>query len=145
MDTHPSTSRFWEKVTTSDIHSYNDTPCLEWTACIDIEGYGRFWLNGKPEYAHRVSYELLKDKIPDDLVINHLCRNRCCVNSNHLEILTNIENIQKGENANRNKTHCQQGHEYTEENTYYRKNVIGRKCKICNLIYVSQSRHRKNS
>lgn len=66
--------RFWSKVALAEI---ND--CWEWQAPLD-SGYGRFWLNGQTELAHRYSYILANGPIPDGLQIDHLCRNRACVN-----------------------------------------------------------------
>ena len=141
--------RFWSKVITSDIHSYNGTPCLEWIAFIHPNGYGRFGLNGKLKQAHRLSYEETKGKIPDGLVLNHLCRNRKCVNPDHLEVVTKKENILKGLTGfvaglrQRIKTHCPQNHEYIPENTYI--NSKGKRiCRTCNRIRTQQFRQRKN-
>ena len=139
------TERFWSKVHISDTHSYNGTPCLEWTAQIDGGGYGRFWLNGKKQYAHRVSYEDKYGKIPDGLVINHMCRNRCCINrEEHLEVVTQKVNAEKGLTGlhQRIKTHCPQGHEYSKENMYIHSDGW-RQCKICVRIRSIQSYQRK--
>ncbi|MBK0296109.1 HNH endonuclease [Bacillus sp. S34] len=58
--------------------------CLIWTSSIDSEGYGRFFLDGKKRRAHRVSYQMHKGPIPDDKVIDHICRNKRCVEPSHL-------------------------------------------------------------
>ncbi len=125
--------RFWSKVRTSDIHSYNDTPCLEWLAAKNQQGYGEFWLNGKLERSHRVSYENKFGKISEGLEIDHLCRNRCCINTDHLQVVPHKENMRRAISANRNKTRCPQGHEYTSENIYIQPNG-GRNCRICREI-----------
>lgn len=139
--------RFLLKISISNDNFYNGTPCLEWTAHISPNGYGRFQLNRKSEYAHRVAYELIKGKIPENLVINHLCRNRKCCNPDHLEVITQKLNIQKGKTGyhdnhlNKFKTHCPQGHEYNKENTYaYNGNRV---CKICTQIRSHQQYQRK--
>jgi hypothetical protein len=59
-------------------------------------GYGRVRFNGKLVEAHRLSYEHHVGKIPDGLVIDHLCRNRSCINPEHLEVVTEAENIRRG-------------------------------------------------
>lgn len=72
-------------------------------------------------------------------MINHICRNRKCVNPKHLEIVTNQENCQKGLSGfltglrQRAKTHCPQGHKYTYHNTYVTRKGK-RMCRTCNAI-----------
>ncbi len=70
--------------------------CWEWTGFKNPDGYGKFFYNKKQRLAHRVSYELFKEDIPKGLQIDHLCRNRACVNYNHMEIVTNHENVLRG-------------------------------------------------
>jgi len=131
--------RFWDKVITSDIHFYKYTACWEWTACIHHDGYGQFKLNGKNEQAHRLSYEDKFGTIHEGLEIDHLCRNRKCVNPDHLEPVTHPENVKRGLAGfingliRRAKTHCPQGHEYSKENTYVYPNGK-RMCRTCNRI-----------
>lgn len=137
--------RFWSKVKTSDTHFYNGTPCLEWTACTDYNGYGKFKLNGKTKLAHRLSYEEKYGIIPKGLVINHMCRNRCCINrEEHLEIVTQKVNLKKGEhnNQNKEKLRCKQGHEFNEKNTYIYPNGE-RGCRTCNRINQHPYNQRK--
>lgn len=119
-------NRFWYKVDKTG-------NCWEWIACTNNDGYGRFRLNGKPQLTHCLSYEDKFGKIPKGLELNHICRNRHCVNPDHLEAITHKENIQKGISANRNKTHCPQGHEYTEKNTYIHPSMK-RMCRTCRQI-----------
>lgn len=70
--------------------------CWEWTGHIMANRYGQFWCNGKMQLTHRISYELFKGDIPQGLHIDHLCRNRKCCNPDHLETVTNKENILRG-------------------------------------------------
>lgn len=93
-------------------------------------GYGRFKLNYKNPRAHRLAYMYWKGDIPKDLVLDHLCRNSLCVNPNHLEPVTQQENILRGRNRLRELTHCKNGHEFTEENTLVTP-VGTRKCRPC--------------
>ena len=105
--------RFWSKAEKTD-------GCWLWTAATQKGGYGRFRLNGRLECAHRVSYELTKGDIPEGLQIDHLCRNASCVNPDHLEAVSQQENIKRGEAGLylKERTHCPSGHEYSSENTY---------------------------
>ena len=103
---------------------------------MDAYGYGVFCHNGLTLKAHRYSYEELIGPIPEGLVIDHLCRDRACVNPYHLEPVTSRENIIRGEGPRILKerhaaiTHCPQGHEYNQENTYISK-TKNRQCRIC--------------
>lgn len=109
-----------------------NTPCWDWPGRLWDSGYGVVQKNSKSLRAHRVVYEAAKGKIPDGKVLDHLCRNRRCVNPDHLEPVTLSENILRGESPtaiNARKTHCDNGHEFTDENTrVYRGYRI---CKIC--------------
>lgn len=81
---------------------------------------------------HRIAYELAVGPIPVGLVIDHLCRNHSCINPEHLEPVTNVENVMRGESAwarNARKTHCKRGHEFTDENTIRRNGT--RSCRQC--------------
>lgn len=109
--------------------------CWNWTAAIDPTGYGRFWLDGRMQYAHRVVYELFVEPIPEGLTLDHLCRNHACVNPAHLEPVTLGENVLRGVGisaVNARKTHCIRGHEFTDENTARNRNGT-RRCVACSV------------
>ena len=116
--------------------------CWEWQAYVQQNGYGQFGVNNKVEYSHRVSYTIFKGDIPLGLDLDHLCRNHKCVNPDHLESVTRKENSRRGENWQRNKTHCKRGHEYTPENTYVQPSSKARICKICKRITRKESKLR---
>jgi HNH endonuclease len=116
--------RFWEKVDKTD-------GCWHWTAAKNQGGYGRFYLAGGLVQAHRFSYELLVGEIPDDLDLDHTCRNHSCVNPAHLEPVTNAENIRRSPLIGWAKTHCARGHVFTRDSTYIRPGNGRRMCRIC--------------
>lgn len=138
MGTSSLADRFSSKWTLSD--EWEGSPCWEWTAARYGGGYGGIRVGGKLRPAHRVSYELAVGPIPEELVIDHLCRNRACVNPDHLEVVSFRENILRGKEAARPdlQTHCKQGHEYTPENTYIHRR--GRNCRACNTASARRAR-----
>lgn len=109
--------------------------CWLWTGNLNAKGYGRLCLDNKNKYAHRVAYEAFRGPIPDNLVIDHLCRVHCCVNPAHMEVVTRGENATRGPNYykgwKRNRAHCAYGHEYTAETTYRRLDTGDRVCRVC--------------
>lgn len=132
-------TRFFKKI---EYSNHFDDDCWYWTSTNHKDGYGQFKLNSKSCLAHRISYELFRGKIPIGLQLDHLCRNRKCVNPNHLEIVSNRENVLRGVSVcaiNYKKTHCKHGHKFDEKNTYFNKNK-NRRCRFC--VMISQRKHR---
>lgn len=125
--------RFYAKIKRSD-------KCWEWTASILANGYGQFHAPSTT-LAHRFSYELHKGPIPDGLVIDHLCRNRRCVNPEHLEAVPQRVNLLRGETLNASevmRSTCPSGHPYDVANTrLYRGRRV---CKSCEA--PKSARHR---
>lgn len=122
-------TRFWAKVQHSD-------GCWEWQAATSA-GYGRFGVGKKMMLAHRISYEMLVGPILDGLHIDHLCRNRLCVNPDHLQAVTHRENVLRGEAGmiQRMRTECPYGHPYDEINTHwYQGRRYCRACAECRRV-----------
>lgn len=117
------------------------TGCWNWMGYIRVEGYGS--TNG--EMAHRAVYRQRVGPIPDGLDLDHLCRNRRCVNPEHMEPVTHRENMLRGDTIfarNAAKTHCPAGHRYNERNTYVARGGK-RKCRPCNAVREREYRQRK--
>jgi hypothetical protein len=100
--------------------------------------------------AHRWLWEQFGGAIPTGLTIDHLCRNRACVNPWHMEVVTNRENILRGETfsgMNKRKTHCVRGHPFDETNTLYVRRAgapISRRCRTCAAEVMRERRRRES-
>jgi len=129
MTTQKTIENFWKRVVkTKD--------CWNWVGTTNNYGYSSLLIKGKYWQGHRFSYTLKNGPIPEGLVIDHLCRNRVCVNPKHLELVTNKENILRGVGPtaiNKSKTQCSNGHKYNTKNTYISKE--GRRyCRVCDRL-----------
>lgn len=120
------------------------TGCIEWTGTVTPKGYGLFYDGTKMVAAHRWAYQQTISPIPDGLQIDHLCRNRRCVNVAHLEVVTAKENQARSPFDPERRTHCPSGHEYTDANTYRRPGTNSRACRAChkrrNEVYQAKLR-----
>lgn len=119
-----------------------NTGCWLWTGHTNGRGYGRAHINRKrTAVIHRLIYELLVGKVPDGMVLDHLCKTTLCCNPKHLEVVTQRENVLRGlapltgGAAQAAKTHCPSGHTYDLTNTVYVRGRSGgfyRQCRACN-------------
>lgn len=105
-------------------------PCKESNTGITNNGYSRIKRDGKNIQAHRLAWEEANGTIPKGLVIDHLCRNRKCVEVDHLELVSQQVNVMRGLHNIDNRTHCNKGHQF-EGNIMVRKNGK-RECAECN-------------
>ena len=118
---------FWRRV-------HKTEKCWNWQGFVLDSGYGQIATRKKPtasgtRLAHRVAYELVVGPIPEGLDLDHLCRNRICVNPSHLEPVTDKENVRRGLHGVL-RTHCKYNHELTPENTRHDRDG-GRRCRTC--------------
>jgi hypothetical protein len=134
LEHRPALERFAEKI------ALTESGCIEWIGGLSDVGYGQFYVGMKANpttgkgYAHRWSYEYHVGPIPEGLHIDHLCRNRRCVNPEHLEPVTLAENVLRGSGAsaaNAAKTHCPQGHPLSGDNLYVHPTKNMRRCREC--------------
>ena len=122
-----------------------ETGCWNWASSKTLHGYGTFNdKNYKTTLAHRWSFLHFVGDIPNGREIDHLCRNRACVNWKHMELITHRENLLRGNSISTQhakQTHCINGHEFTVENTILRK--AGRDCRICHRLADKASKNRR--
>ena len=88
--------RFWAKVRVLP------NSCWQWTGARALNGYGHLGMGSRTVYAHRLAYDTLIGPIPDGLELDHLCRNRGCVNPSHIEPVTRAINLQRSPLVGRN-------------------------------------------
>jgi hypothetical protein len=130
--------------------------CWHWTGATQGNGYATTKWRRRTALAHRISFGILRDSLYPDMHLDHLCRNRSCVNPDHLEQVTPRENTVRGlapEAARRRHasvTHCPRGHEYTKENTKTRlgRGYVERECRTCRRaegrVYAARKRAERN-
>lgn len=128
-------TRFWGKVD----KSAGILGCWQWTGYIAPNGYGQFIAHTDEKsqvrrtlWAHRAAFVMVRGVVGDGLYLDHLCRNRSCVNPAHLEPVSARENLLRGKtlaSQNARKTECHRGHPLSGENLY----VSGRSrmCRVC--------------
>jgi HNH endonuclease len=122
-----------------------DDGCWEWAGAHNRDGYGTAYTTPtgtRPLGAHRVVYELLIGPIPEGLTIDHLCRNRGCVNPTHMEPVPKRTNLLRGVGVgarNAVKMHCARGHLYDAENT----RILPSGKRRCRQCHRDRERERK--
>jgi hypothetical protein len=112
----------------------NTDECWEWQGSRFINGYGRLYVNGVAFYAHRLAHEHFVGPIPNGLVIDHLCRNKLCVNPTHLETVTSGENTIRGMHPNmvtHREKRCRRGHEIVGYNALLNATNGRKQCRRC--------------
>jgi hypothetical protein len=109
-------------------------PCHVFRGC-KSRSYGQVCLNGRMQQAHVYVWEKKNGPVPPGLEIDHQCRNRACINVDHLRVVTHHVNMTENIvghpwQINAAKTHCPAGHEYSQDNTMMEAGGC-RRCKRC--------------
>ena len=105
-----------------------DSRCWEWTGRTNSGGYGVFVRT----LAHRMVYEWYRGSIPSGMSLDHLCRNKTCVNPGHLEPVVHAENVRRGLCATK-RSKCKRGHSLSGDNIRItnRDGKQERQCRTC--------------
>lgn len=112
--------------------------CWLWQGRLNARGYATFKINGQNVGVHRWAYETYRGTIPDNLVLDHLCKVKSCVNPDHLEVVTLEEN-----NRRARRTHCLRAqHPLTEENIIILSG--NRACRLCHQARSAKYRERSD-
>lgn len=147
-----------------------DNGCWYWTGNLNTDGYGVFSFGNKSVRAHRASFEFFRGPIPEGLQIDHQCHDpkvcsggvncphRRCVNPNHIEPATVIQNRSEARGRTntppaiaaslaerRARTACRNGHEYNADNTRIDPKSGWRCCRICNTARAREKRERNRT
>lgn len=103
--------------------------CWNWTGALNSRGYGSV-SSGKStsKLAHRRAWEVANGEIPEGLTIDHLCRNKQCVNTAHMEVVSRAENSHRGNAA---RTHCKRGHDLNNGDVHVQKRLNGFTYRVC--------------
>lgn len=145
--TENAVRRFWGKVNKSGPSASGELgACWIWMATVNNQGYGQFYLGAKNRLAHRVAYLIQNGELDPELSVDHICRTRLCQRGSHLRLMSAVDNTLIGNSPaakNARKTHCFNGHLFTESTTVYQKvgDRITRHCRVCRIGILTAYKH----
>ena len=119
------------------------TPCMVLPVALMPNGYTRCTVNGVRMYAHRASHEESIGPIPEGFEVDHLCKNRACIEPAHLEAVSPRENNLRSDSfagIRSRQVACIHGHPFDAENTYVAPDSGTRKCRTCRTATRERSR-----
>lgn len=114
--------------------------CIIFKGQLDKDGYGTLSIGPSNQKAHRMAWRLFKGPLKQDDTIDHLCRNKACINVEHMEPVSAAVNTMRGLALgvfNSKKTICKRGHPFTVENTRLftdKRGKVGRNCRKCDAL-----------
>jgi hypothetical protein len=139
----PKYDALWQRVFSKIVTNSNG--CMEWIGELDRQGYGRIGIERRTYFAHRVVTLLVRGSLPEGLEPDHLCRNRRCVNPEHLEWVTHRENLLRGPSSNMityRENRCKRGHDLVGRNVMHRKDGT-RQCRTCSNAAHNRRYHER--
>lgn len=139
--------RIFANIEFRDCARFPQNPCWQWVAGLSIKGYVSISINGCIVSLHRFMYAYCIHPLPKGKrhgVVDHVCRNRACINPAHLEFVSDAVNIMRGEGLmarQARRTHCPQGHPLSGDNLYITPSTGGRSCRICRAEHTRVRRN----
>lgn len=119
--------------------------CITWPGRLSSKGYVSVWVDGRPEFAHRLLWEQWHGPIPEGMTIDHTCWNKACLNVEHFQVVTGSVNTKR---FHARRTHCKHGHFMTDVNTFQYRTTsghIGTGCRVCRRNRTERWRERQNA
>lgn len=124
-----------------------ETGCWVFFAARQPTGYGQMWNGKRQEQAHRISYRIYVGEIPEGCEIDHICRNRSCVNPEHLRAVSHRENMRVSNTVmgrNAAKMFCKRGHPFEGRNLFITK-TGARQCRTCINMHARNAKARRRA
>jgi len=140
--------RDWRLRFRSRVEVNGPDECWPWLGKLKPDGYGQLLVDGKNQFPHRMAVILDGREIPEGMLVDHICRNRSCVNPRHLRVVTHAENATENSSSpsalNKAKTHCNNGHPLAGDNLaiQLKNGKPKRRCRACAYAYLQRTRGR---